>query len=181
MTSAEGLLRELAPQVLAGLVRRYGQFDAAEDAVQEALLAAASQWPHDGVPGNPRAWLFAVATRRLIDEFRSDSARRRREADATIDEPGDVPGTDDTLVLLLLCAHPSLSPPSQVALTLRAVGGLSTAEIAAAFLVPEATMAQRISRAKQTIRRSGRGFDPPPAAPSNGSRITGPHCGSSRR
>jgi RNA polymerase sigma factor (sigma-70 family) len=162
MTSAEGLLRELAPQVLAGLVRRYGQFDAAEDAVQEALLAAAMQWPHDGVPDNPRGWLSAVATRRLIDEFRSDSARRRREAEAE-PQPTDVPGTDDTLALLFLCAHPSLSPPSQLALTLRAVGGLSTAEIAAAFLVPEATMAQRVSRAKQTIRKSGRGFEPPPA------------------
>jgi RNA polymerase sigma factor (sigma-70 family) len=162
MTPAEGLLRELAPQVLAGLVRRYGQFDAAEDAVQEALLAAAMQWPHDGIPDNPRGWLSAVATRRLIDEFRSDSARRRREADTAFEEQADVPGTDDTLALLLLCAHPSLSPPSQLALTLRAVGGLSTAEIAAAFLVPETTMAQRISRAKQTIRKSGRGFEPPP-------------------
>jgi RNA polymerase sigma factor (sigma-70 family) len=163
MTPVEGLLRELAPQVLAGLVRRYGQFDAAEDAVQEALLAAATQWPHDGVPDNPRGWLAAVAGRRLIDEFRSDSARRRREAEVTRQEPGEVPGTDDTLALLFLCAHPSLSPSSQLALTLRAVGGLSTAEIAAAFLVPETTMAQRVSRAKQTIRKSGRGFEPPPA------------------
>ncbi|HEY0534105.1 MAG TPA: sigma-70 family RNA polymerase sigma factor [Actinoplanes sp.] len=162
MVRVEGLLRELAPQVLAGLAKRYGQFDAAEDAVQEALLAAATQWPHDGVPGNPRGWLYSVATRRLIDEFRSDSARRRREAEAATEEPGDVPDTDDTLTLLFLCAHPSLSPPSQLALTLRAVGGLTTAEIAAAFLVPEATMAQRISRAKQTIRRSGLGFEPPP-------------------
>jgi RNA polymerase sigma factor (sigma-70 family) len=166
-SEVEGLLRELAPQILAGLARRYGQFDAAEDAVQEALLAAARQWPVDGVPDNPRSWLFAVATRRLVDEFRSDSARRRREAALALEEGGDrpaVPGTDDTLTLLFLCAHPSLSPPSQLALTLRAVGGLSTAEIAAAFLVPEATMAQRISRAKQTIRKSGRGFEPPPAA-----------------
>jgi RNA polymerase sigma factor (sigma-70 family) len=162
MAPVEGLLRELAPQVLAGLVRRYGQFDAAEDAVQEALLAAATQWPHDGVPDHPRGWLTAVATRRLIDEFRSDSARRRREAEIEWDRP-EVPDTDDTLALLFLCAHPSLSPPSQLALTLRAVGGLTTAEIAAAFLVPEPTMAQRISRAKQTIRRSGRGFEPPPA------------------
>ncbi|MFI6071150.1 RNA polymerase sigma factor [Actinoplanes sp. NPDC051343] len=163
MVRVEGLLRELAPQVLAGLVRRWGQFDAAEDAVQEALLAAATQWPHDGVPDNPRGWLASVANRRLIDEFRSDSARRRREADAGQEQPAEVPDTDDTLTLLFLCAHPSLSPPSQLALTLRAVGGLTTAEIAAAFLVPEATMAQRISRAKQTIRRSGLGFEPPPA------------------
>jgi RNA polymerase sigma factor (sigma-70 family) len=163
MTRVEGLLRELAPQVLAGLVRRYGQFDAAEDAVQEALLAAATQWPREGVPDNPRGWLSSVATRRLIDEFRSDSARRRREAESALDEAGEVPDSDDTLALLFLCAHPSLSPPSQLALTLRAVGGLNTAEIAAAFLVPEPTMAQRISRAKQTIRRSGRGFEPPPA------------------
>jgi RNA polymerase sigma factor (sigma-70 family) len=162
MIRVEGLLRELAPQVLGALVKRYGQFDAAEDAVQEALLAAATQWPHDGVPDNPRAWLHSVATRRLIDEFRSDSARRRREAEVEPEKP-DVPDTDDTLTLLFLCAHPSLSPPSQLALTLRAVGGLTTAEIAAAFLVPESTMAQRISRAKQTIRKSGLGFAPPPA------------------
>jgi RNA polymerase sigma factor (sigma-70 family) len=163
--SQDALLRELAPQVLSGLVRRYGQFDAAEDAVQEALLAASVQWPREGVPDNPRSWLAAVAARRLVDEFRSESARRRREAEVTLAEPetAEVPDRDDTLDLLFLCAHPSLSPPSQLALTLRAVGGLSTAEIAAAFLVPEPTMAQRISRAKQTIRRSGRGFDPPPA------------------
>jgi RNA polymerase sigma factor (sigma-70 family) len=158
----EGLLRELAPQVLAGLVKRYGQFDAAEDAVQEALLAAARQWPQEGVPENAKAWLFSVATRRLIDEFRSDRARRRREADLAGEQKPEVPDTDDTLTLLVLCAHPSLSPPSQLALTLRAVGGLTTAEIAAAFLVPEATMAQRISRAKQTIRKSGQGFEAPP-------------------
>ncbi|WP_127504294.1 RNA polymerase sigma factor [Actinoplanes solisilvae] len=158
----DSVLRELAPQVLGVLVRRYGQFDAAEDAVQEALLAAAVQWPREGTPANPRAWLISVATRRLVDEFRSDSARRRREAadvDATVS--GDVSDRDDTLALLFLCAHPSLSPPSQLALTLRAVGGLTTAEIAAAFLVPETTMAQRISRAKQTIRKSGHDFPPP--------------------
>jgi RNA polymerase sigma factor (sigma-70 family) len=157
-TVLEGLLRDLAPQVLGALVRRYGQFDAAEDAVQEALLAASVQWPRDGIPQNPRSWLSSVASRRLVDEFRSESARRRREA-ATADEANPpVSDRDDTLELLFLCAHPSLSPPSQLALTLRAVGGLSTAEIAAAFLVPEPTMAQRISRAKQTIRASGRGF-----------------------
>jgi len=159
----EGLLRELAPQVLGALVRRYGQFDAAEDAVQEALLAASLQWPREGVPESPRSWLFSVATRRLVDEFRSESARRRRETATALEEKPEVADSDDTLALLFLCAHPSLSPPSQLALTLRAVGGLTTAEIAAAFLVPEATMAQRISRAKQTIRRSGRGFEPPPS------------------
>jgi RNA polymerase sigma factor (sigma-70 family) len=158
----EELLRKLAPQVLGGLVRRYGQFDAAEDAVQEALLAASMQWPREGIPDNPRAWLASVASRRLVDEFRSDSARRRREVEVTINERGpEISATDDTLTVLFLCAHPSLSGPSQLALTLRAVGGLSTNEIAAAFLVPETTMAQRISRAKQTIRRSGRGFEPP--------------------
>ncbi|WP_250033388.1 RNA polymerase sigma factor [Paractinoplanes maris] len=158
----DGLLRELAPQVLGALVRRYGQFDAAEDAVQEALLAATVQWPHEGTPATPRSWLISVATRRLVDEFRSDSARRRREAaEALADAGGDAADRDDTLALLFLCAHPSLSPPSQLALTLRAVGGLTTAEIAAAFLVPEPTMAQRISRAKQAIRRSGQDFPPP--------------------
>ncbi len=161
----EELLRELAPQVLGVLARRHGQFDAAEDAVQEALLAAALQWPADGVPDNPRSWLLAVASRRLVDEWRSESARRRREENAAlldVEQP-PVSAGDDTLTLLFLCCHPSLSPPSQLALTLRAVGGLSTAEIAAAFLVPEATMAQRISRAKQKIRGSGLPFAMPPA------------------
>jgi RNA polymerase sigma factor (sigma-70 family) len=163
----EGLLRELAPQVLGVLARRYGQFDAAEDAVQEALLAAATQWPSAGVPDNPRSWLVTVAGRRIVDEFRSESARRAREENYAVLEPGEpatVSARDDTLTLLFLCCHPSLSPPSQLALTLRAAGGLSTAEIAAAFLVPEATMAQRISRAKQTIRSSGLGFVLPPEA-----------------
>jgi RNA polymerase sigma factor (sigma-70 family) len=167
----EDLLRELAPQVLGALVRRHGQFDACEDAVQEALLAAAQQWPTDGPPEHPRGWLIAVATRRLIDEIRADRSRRTRE-DAVV-EPDDVsppgpgeppaPEHDDTLTLLFLCCHPALTPASQIALTLRAVGGLTTAQVAAAFLVPEATMAQRISRAKQTIRTSGLGFEPPPA------------------
>jgi RNA polymerase sigma factor (sigma-70 family) len=162
-STTEGLLRELAPQVLGALVRRQGQFDACEDAVQEALLAAAQQWPSDGLPDNPRAWLMAVASRRLVDEVRSESARRRREETAAaLDVPGWASGEDDTLALLFLCCHPSLSLPSQLALTLRAVGGLSTAEIAHAFLVPEATMAQRISRAKQTIRGTGLRFDVPP-------------------
>ncbi|HEU4355241.1 MAG TPA: DUF6596 domain-containing protein [Actinomycetota bacterium] len=161
----EGLLRELAPQVLGALVRRNGRFDACEDAVQEALLTAARRWPSEGVPENPRAWLIAVANRRLVDEVRSETARRRREETvAALEPPGSVAveTRDDTLALLFLCCHPSLSVPSQLSLTLRAVGGLTTAQIANAFLVPEATMAQRISRAKQSIRRSDVGFDLPP-------------------
>ena len=160
----EDLLRELAPQVLGTLVRRYGQFDACEDAVQEALLAASQQWGKDGVPESPRSWLVTVASRRLVDEWRSESARRRREeSTAALDVRGGEPADrDDALALLFLCCHPSLSVPSQLALTLRAVGGLTTAEIANAFLVPEATMAQRISRAKQTIKGSGLGFELPP-------------------
>lgn len=146
----EKLLGDLAPQVLGTLVRRFGAFSAAEDAVQEALLAAAQSWPRQGVPENPRAWLVAVASRRLIDQFRSDAARRRREGEWT-ETSVSTSEHDDTLILLFLCCHPALTPPSAIALTLRAVGGLSTAEIAAAFLVPEATMAQRISRAKQSI------------------------------
>jgi len=163
----ENLLRELAPQVLGTLVRRHGQFDACEDAVQEALLAAALQWAAEGVPANPRSWLLTVASRRLVDEWRSESARRRREeTDAVLELPGQpLPfDEDDTLTLLFLCCHPSLSAPSQLALTLRAVGGLTTAEIATAFLVPEATMAQRISRAKQTIKSTGVRFERPPEA-----------------
>jgi RNA polymerase sigma factor (sigma-70 family) len=170
----EDLLRQLAPQVLGVLVRRYGNFDLSEDAVQEALLAAALQWPDQGIPENPQGWLITVASRRLADEVRSDQARRRREeraaAQAPSDEfitrpPGDerLPaGEDDTLTLLFLSSHPSLSPASQLALTLRAVGGLTTAEIARAFLVPEATIAQRISRAKQSIKVSGIPFSLPP-------------------
>jgi len=161
----EGLLRELAPQVLGVLARRYGQFDAAEDAVQEALLAAALQWPGAGVPENPRSWLLTVAGRRIVDEFRSDSSRRRREEEvALLAVPAPARDQDDTLTLLFLCCHPSVSAPSQLALTLRAVGGLSTAEIARAFLVPEATMGQRISRAKARIKASGLPFELPPAA-----------------
>jgi RNA polymerase sigma factor (sigma-70 family) len=161
----EDLLRELAPQVLGALVRRHGQFDGCEDAVQEALLAAAVQWPAEGVPGNPRGWLVTVASRRLIDQVRSSRARRERES-ATASEaiPEEVPGTDDTLVLLFLCCHPSLTAASQTALTLRAVGGLTTAEIARAFLVPEATMAVRISRAKQRIKAAGSSFSLPGGA-----------------
>jgi RNA polymerase sigma factor (sigma-70 family) len=163
----EDLLRELAPQVLGTLVRRHAQFDACEDAVQEALLAAALQWAEHGVPDSPRAWLLTVASRRLVDEWRSESARRRREeTDAVLELPGQGQpyDQDDTLTLLFLCCHPSLSVPSQLALTLRAVGGLTTSEIANAFLVPEATMAQRISRAKQTIKGAGIRFNPPPEA-----------------
>ncbi|MGW4526462.1 RNA polymerase sigma factor [Amycolatopsis sp. NPDC004378] len=159
-------VRRLVPEVLGVLVRRYGQFDACEDAVQEALVAAAAQWPVEGWPDNPRSWLVTVASRRLADQVRSEAARRRREeADAFRTPPaGDAPGDDDTLTLLFLCCHPALTPPSQVALTLRAVGGLSTAEIARAFLVPEATMAQRISRAKHRIKAAGATFAPPPPA-----------------
>ncbi|MEV6303118.1 DUF6596 domain-containing protein [Actinoplanes sp. NPDC051861] len=158
-SAVEDLLRELTPQVLGALVRRYGQFDGCEDAVQEAVLAAALQWPSEGVPGNPRGWLITVASRRIIDQMRSDHARRQRES-ALIDttEPPEVPDTDDTLDLLFLCCHPTLTPASQIALTLRAVGGLTTTEIARAFLVPEATMAARISRAKQRINAVGRTF-----------------------
>jgi RNA polymerase sigma factor (sigma-70 family) len=161
----EDLLRELAPQVLGTLVRRYGQFDAAEDAVQEALLAAAMQWPDQGVPDHPRPWLVTAASRRLIDGWRSESARRRREETEALLEirrPGEASEQDDTLTVLFLCCHPALSVPSQLALTLRAVGGLTTTEIANAFLVPEATMAQRISRAKQRIKSIGARFDLPP-------------------
>jgi predicted RNA polymerase sigma factor len=169
----EDLLRELAPQVLGALARRHGQFDASEDAVQEALLAAALQWPEEGLPERPRAWLLTVAGRVLADGWRADSARRRREAAVALDPAGPAAaadrrdadtsgvGPDDTLTLLFLCCHSALSPPSQLALTLRAVGGLTTAEIAAAFLAPEATIAKRISRAKQCIRQAGARFELP--------------------
>ncbi|WP_188944804.1 RNA polymerase sigma factor [Nakamurella endophytica] len=163
----EDELRACAPSVLATLAGRYGQFDACEDAVQDALLAASTQWPVEGVPDNPRGWLLTVAGRRLTDAWRSESARRRREDAVGQLEPVGavaVPDRDDTLTLLLLCCHPAVSADSQVALTLRAVGGLTTAEIAGAFFVPEATMAQRISRAKQRIRASGARFELPPAA-----------------
>src|SRR5207247_5460228 len=171
----EDLLRGLAPQVLGALVRRHGGFDACEDAVQDALLDAAVQWREQGVPESPRGWLITVASRRLIDRLRSEQARRRREEGAAAQVPPDLlvapaPGhddtadEDDTLTLLFLCCHPALLPPSQIALTLRAVGGLTTAEIASAFLVPEATMGQRISRAKQTIKNAGARFEMPHAA-----------------
>jgi RNA polymerase sigma factor (sigma-70 family) len=158
----ERLLRALAPAALGALVRRHRDFEACEDALQEALLAAATQWPRDGVPDHPHGWLVAVASRRLVDELRSDTARRRREEVVALEpEPGPAAAGDDTLTLMLLCCHPALTPASQIALTLRAVGGLTTAEIAAAFLVPEATMAQRISRAKATIRDAGIAFELP--------------------
>ncbi|MFJ9371347.1 RNA polymerase sigma factor [Nocardia sp. NPDC101769] len=169
----EDLLRELAPQVLGVLLRRYGGFEECEDAVQEALLAAATQWPAEGIPENPRSWLVTVAARRLVDQVRSEQARRRREVTAAVRETPDTnlppPGEetfgdqDDGLALLFLCCHPALTPASQVALTLRAVGGLTTAEVARAFLVPEATMAPRISRAKQRIRAAGASFAMPSA------------------
>src|SRR5262249_40373491 len=151
-------------QVLGAVVRRFGDFAAAEDAVQEALLAAALQWPEQGVPDNPRAWLIQVAARRMTDHLRADLARRRREAVVMTQVPADeqvAPAADaaveedDTLILLFMCCHPALTRPSAIALTLRAIGGLTTAEIAKAYLVPEATMAQRISRAKQRIKTSG--------------------------
>jgi RNA polymerase sigma factor (sigma-70 family) len=159
----EDLLRELAPQVLGAVVRRFGDFDSAEDAVQEALLAATQHWPTDGVPVAPRGWLIQTAERRMIDQLRSENARRRREDVAALREPpgASVTDQDDTLVLLFLCCHPALTPASAIALTLRAVGGLTTAEIANAFLVPETTMAQRISRAKQRIKSSGVPFGLP--------------------
>jgi RNA polymerase sigma factor (sigma-70 family) len=168
---AEDLLRQLAPQVLGALVRRYGHFDTAEDAVQEALLAAANQWPAEGLPGNPRGWLITVASRRLTDLLRSEQSRRVREQAAArriargewLAPAADVAATDsdDTLILLFLCCHPALSPASQIALTLRAVGGLTTAEVARAFLVPEATMTRRITRAKVQVADSGVPFRMP--------------------
>ena len=161
----EDLLRELAPQVLGALMRRYGDFADAEDAVQEALLAAATSWPAEGQPDNPAGWLIRVASRRLANQYRGDAARRRREELAaswsrTPAEPA--PGRDDTLILMFMCCHPCLTPGSAIPLALRAVGGLTTREIAAAFLVPEATMAQRISRAKARIKASGQPFRLPP-------------------
>jgi RNA polymerase sigma factor (sigma-70 family) len=171
-TDVENLLRQLAPQVLGAVVRRYGHFDVAEDAVQEAMLAAATQWPGEGLPDNPKAWLITVAARRLTDLLRSEQARRRREdtvarwqvlgqQTGAAERPDN---SDDTLILLFMCCHPALSPLSQIALTLRAVGGLTTAEVARAFLVSEATMTRRISRAKQQIKDSGVPFRLPARA-----------------
>ncbi|HWC76953.1 MAG TPA: sigma-70 family RNA polymerase sigma factor, partial [Blastocatellia bacterium] len=173
--SIECLLRDLAPLVLGTVVRRFRDFAVAEDAVQEASLAAAIQWRRDGLPDNPRAWLTKVAFRRMADYIRAESARRRRESEVALDAMNEAahtsesltvdtePQEDDTLVLLFMCCHPALTPASAIALTLRAVGGLTTAEIAHAFLVPEPTMAQRISRAKQSIKNSGIRFQLPAA------------------
>jgi RNA polymerase sigma factor (sigma-70 family) len=171
-TDIGSLLRELAPQVLGVVTRRHRDFAAAEDAVQEALIAAAAQWPGEGIPRNPVGWLYHVAVRRLVDHVRSEVARRRREESvgrevwaewAFVPPPTADVGVeeDDTLVLLFMCCHPALTAPSAIALTLRAVGGLTTSEIARAFLVPEATMAQRISRAKQSIKTSNVPFGMP--------------------
>jgi RNA polymerase sigma factor (sigma-70 family) len=176
----EHLLRDLSPQVLGVLVRRFRDFAASEDAVQEALAAAAVQWPRTGVPDNPRAWLIQVASRRMTDHIRAELARRRRETAVAEDALGDIEVAapdagevvehDDTLTLLFMCCHPALTRPSAIALTLRAVAGLTTAEIASAFFVPEATMAQRISRAKQTIKQSGIQFQLP-AAPERSEQL----------
>jgi RNA polymerase sigma factor (sigma-70 family) len=166
------LLRDLAPQVLGVVARRHDDFAAAEDAVQEALIAAAAQWPSEGLPANPKGWLYHVALRRLTDHVRREAARRRREESVvaamdfqssgmSLPPDEDAPAEDDTLTLLFMCCHPALTGPSSIALTLRAVGGLTTAEIANAFLVPEATMAQRISRAKQSIKTSKIPFSMP--------------------
>lgn len=171
---AQRLLRNLTPQVLGAVIRRFGDFAASEDAVQEALISAATQWPRDGVPENPRAWLIRVASRRFVDHVRAETARRRREAIVVslvspeeqltlAADDDDATEPDDTLDLLFRCCHPALSSSSAIALTLRAVGGLTTAEIAKAFLVPEATMAQRISRAKRSIKASGATFKMPTA------------------
>jgi len=161
----EGLLRESAPRALGAVTRRYGNFADAEDAVQEALVVAAGRWPVDGVPDNPLGWLIRVASRRMGEQYRQDSARRRREdlaASWSLTPHDPVPGSDDTLILMFMCCHPSLTPGTSIPLTLRAVGGLTTREIAAAFLVPEPTMAQRISRAKSKVRESNESFTLPP-------------------
>lgn len=160
----EGLVRELAPRVLGLMVRRYGDFADAEDAVQLALIAASTTWQAEGLPDNPTGWLVRAASRRMAERYRSDDARRRREdlaASWSLADPDPAPSRDDTLILMFMCCHPSLSPASAIALTARAVGGLTTREIAGAFLVPEATMAQRISRAKATVKASAEGFSLP--------------------
>ncbi len=167
VSATEGLLRELTPQALGAVMRRYGNFDDAEDAVQEALIAAADKWPADGVPDNPLGWLVRVASRRMGEQYRRDGARQRREvlaASWSLASPDPVPGSDDKLILMFMCCHPSLTPATSIPLTLRAVGGLTTREIAAAFLVPETTMAQRISRAKSKLRESNVPFALPPEA-----------------
>jgi RNA polymerase sigma factor (sigma-70 family) len=159
----EAVWRREAPHVIAALLRRHGDLGDCEDAAQEALEAAARQWPHDGVPEQPRSWLIRVASRRLIDRWRADRARAEREEVAGAEEAE--PGADDDLALLLLCCHPALTRVSQVALTLHAVCGLSAAQIAAAFLVPEPTMAQRLTRARATLRKAQARFElPAPSA-----------------
>jgi RNA polymerase sigma factor (sigma-70 family) len=168
----ENLLRQLAPQALGAVVRRYGHFDVAEDAVQEAMLAAATQWPSEGLPHNPKGWLITVAARRFADLLRSEQARRRREdtvarwrlPEQQVDAAGRPDDSDDTLILLFMCCHPAMSPSSQIALTLRAVGGLTTAEVARAFLVSETAMTRRITRAKKQIKDSGVPFRLPARA-----------------
>jgi len=164
-SATEGLLRDLAPQALGAVVRRFGNFADAEDAVQDALIVAIEKWPVGGVPDNPLGWLITVASRRMMEQFRRNEARRRREdlvvaGDRTPPDP--IPGTDDTLILMFMCCHPTLSPSAAIPLTLRAIGGLTTREIASAFLIPEATMAQRISRAKTKIREADEPFALPP-------------------
>jgi RNA polymerase sigma factor (sigma-70 family) len=175
-SEVEGLLRESAPRALAAVARRFGDFADAEDAVQEATIDAARQWPAQGLPESPTGWLVHVASRRMTDRIRSEAARRDREEAVVAAEPVPVSSAeearaaDDTLLLMFMCCHPALSPASAIALTLRAVAGLTTAEIAAAFLVPEQTMAQRISRAKKTIKDSGEPFRMP-AAEERGERL----------
>ena len=161
------ILREVAPAVLRALIRRYHDFDSCEDAVQEALIVAYQEWPNGRIPDNPYGWMLTVASRRLIEIWRNDSSRRRREealAAGAAAQGTSVSDVDDTLELLFLCCHPALNTSAQVALTLRALGGLTTSEIATAFLVPEATMGQRISRAKQRIRVDGSRFEASPEA-----------------
>jgi RNA polymerase sigma factor (sigma-70 family) len=170
----EHLLRTEAPQVLGALVRRFGHFDIAEDAVQEALLAAAQQWPNHGIPDHPRGWLIRVGYRRMIDQLRAEQLRERREYQlASQPTPASLEEqvADDSLTLLFLCCHPILTPVSQVALTLRAVGGLTTAEIAHAYGVSDVAMGQRISRAKQQIKSAGGRFVLP-SAEDRGNRLT---------
>ncbi len=166
-SDTEGLLREMAPRALGAVIRRYGNFADAEDAVQEALIAAADNWPTDGVPDNPLGWLIRVASRRMGEQHSRDDARRRREAlvaSRSLTHPDQISGSEDTLILMFMCCHPSLTPAAAIPLTLRAVGGLTTREIAAAFLVAEPTMAQRISRAKSKLAESDQPFSLPPEA-----------------
>jgi RNA polymerase sigma factor (sigma-70 family) len=170
----ENLLRQLTPQVLGTIARRHGEFDACEDAVQEALLAASTRWPVDGVPSNPAGWLYSAARHRLIDQIRADLTRRRREEtvqrpSAPVEADASTRTRDDTLTLLFLCCDPALGEPAQVALTLRCVAGLTTGQIAAAYLVPEPTIGQRITRAKKRLHDAG----PPSRCRHRRTRATG--------